>query len=338
MKNKVLLSVGILSLGLAISGCGNNETQSKDHVSTSSHTEKVASPQAQPKTGKKTATAQVEQPKAQGALANVKMNRVVWSNEKQYALSQFMEKWGQAFDPQQNYTNFYPLINATNSFYGLNYPDGFDRNNTAINNQHVNIGISQDGTTKYDYNVVSVFANGDDGPDVPKFLYLMTIHNGQPLVVYTDQNQGMPDGMVHFMPTKNQQLINEFTRLVKGDDTVTNINLPTVQYAGATLDFRQINMMAYKYANPNDNLVEYLGNNPLASLTKISSNTFSPHTRDTTKAITVSYDSQAVHITWNESGKSQVVPFDKLIAATYTTATQQKEVNQAAQLVILSNL
>lgn len=270
-----------------LAGCGNQTSAPKDSSTTSSRQAQLKATTSHKTPGVTKAPTKDAQ---KGALAAVKMPKLIWTNEKQYVLDKFVTQWGKTFNPQQLYTNFFPQENATNSYNGFPYPSDLEKNNTAINDHQVNIGVSQDGSKKYDYNVVSIYSNSDGSYQMVDYMYLMTIHNGQPLVVYISQNQPTPDNLMHFYPTKNQQLNAEFTRLVTTDAASEQFKYPTITYAGATFDFRQLNMMAYKFANPDDNLVTYLGTNPLASITQSGPSTYSTQTRDMSKAITVSYD------------------------------------------------
>lgn len=335
--------IGLVTLTSAVvlSACGSQGSSS--HSTSSASTSKTSAQASQKDKGDATATTSSQAPAhkaasqhAKGKLANVQVPKLIWDNQKQVALNAFISSWGSRFNPVQDYANFYPYTTATNDYMGYNFPDDFSKNNIAVNDQHVSINVSQNGANKYDYNVVAIYSDYPNSHStIDAHLYFMAIHNGQPVVLITQQNQGTPDNMLHFKPTANQELAGKFAQLVKSASQPIH-NAPVVSYEGAKFDYRQIGVMAYKYANPDSTpVVDYLGTNPLASLTS-DDGMFQIGTRDTSKTIMYHYDQNGVHLTWPESGKKADVSLADLVKATYQTPTQQNDVNMAAQMVPLS--
>lgn len=309
MSKRIWLGVVALSSAVLLSACGsqNATSQSTSQSTTSKPAQNPAKTKATP--ANKTASSTTST-KTTGAMANVKLPQVAWDNQKQIALDRFMDNWGRSFSPAQVYDNFYPATKATSNYMGYKFPDDFSQDNIAVNNQHVSANVSPTGADKYDYNVVAIYS------------YYLTL-------------QSRDVAHLYFTPTANQELINGFAKLVKEPSQPIH-KQPELTYQGTKLDYRQIGVMAYKYANPDATpLVKYLGTNPLASLDVVNGK-LHIGTRETEKAIEYSYDQHSVHLTWPDSGKTATVSVADLVKATYHTAAQQTDVNTTAQTMPLS--
>lgn len=79
----------------------------------------------------------------------------------------------------------------------------------AINGESVSASYGEDQGK--DVTVVAAYQEAINGP-VPHH-YLLALVDGQPLVLHSQQNQGMPDGKIHFHPTENQELQRAFQSL-----------------------------------------------------------------------------------------------------------------------------
>lgn len=97
-------------------------------------------------------------------------------------------------------------------FFGLTLPSDVGRVGFSVNDQPVGMVFSPDGIGNADY-VVAATYRYISGAKNSGWLYLFCYQNGQPVVLVTGQNQGMPDGRIHFKFTENQDLINEFSAL-----------------------------------------------------------------------------------------------------------------------------
>lgn len=335
MSKRIWLGVVALSSAVLLSACGSQNATSQS-TSQSTTSKPAQNPTKTKGTLANKTASSTKSTKTTGAMADVKLPQVAWDNQKQVALDRFMDNWGRSFSPAQVYDNFYPATKATSNYMGYKFPDDFSQNNIAVNNQHVSANVSPTGADKYDYNVVAIYSDylTLQSRDVAH-LYFMTLHHGQPVVLVTEQNEGMPDHLLHFTPTANQELINGFAKLVKEPSQPIH-KQPELTYQGTKLDYRQIGVMAYKYANPDATpLVKYLGTNPLASLDVVNGK-LHIGTRETEKAIEYSYDQHSVHLTWPDSGKTATVSVADLVKATYHTAAQQTDVNTTAQTMPLS--
>lgn len=77
---------------------------------------------------------------------------------------------------------------------------------------------SNDGTDNAEYNVVAIYCDSDTAQSMDEHLYLFTFHNGNPVVLITQQTNGNvtksadngPDDGLHFKETVNQDLSNGF--------------------------------------------------------------------------------------------------------------------------------
>lgn len=134
----------------------------------------------------------------------------VWNDTKDDKLASFMVTWGQTM--KQSYTQCTPDRNTT--YTGLHYPNDFSDNKTAFSNHKLSAGWSPDGSNKYKVNVVAIYEDTNGGSTIGGRIYLFTIQDHTPIVYYTEQNQGTPDGLVHFEPTQNTDLSNGFKNIV----------------------------------------------------------------------------------------------------------------------------
>lgn len=147
----------------------------------------------------------------------------LWDSNKATALSNFMAQWGQSMGQQYKE---YGIGNNVN-FYGGLLPDDFSYMPPATNDGEMDYEWTDDGQTDADYGIVAMYSDADFAEERARatdalmpieHLYLFTIHRGNPIVLITEQNQGMPDNHMYFNPTRNVELQNGFTNIVNGDD------------------------------------------------------------------------------------------------------------------------
>lgn len=138
----------------------------------------------------------------------------LWSTTKLTQLDNFIASWGVTM--AQSYKRYYPENGAGEmNYYGVSYPRDLAKNNFAVDDHQVNMGLSQDGSGHYDYNIVAIYSDSaDKNVAMNAHLYFFTIHEGRPVVLVTQQNQGMPDNLIHFKETANVDLKSEFQNLV----------------------------------------------------------------------------------------------------------------------------
>ena len=150
----------------------------------------------------------------------------LWNEKKDEQLSQFMVSWGndmgQHYEKIRNERTPWGNINAIvdssiNDSHAMNpaWEDGPDSGKTLIPTRWADNGDLQPDV----YNVVAAYSNHNDHGNLPKnssgILYLFTIHNNQPVVLVTEQNQGgFPNNAVCFKVTANQALKDGFASIV----------------------------------------------------------------------------------------------------------------------------
>ncbi|MFL2080986.1 DUF4767 domain-containing protein [Latilactobacillus sakei] len=204
-KQGVLFGAAAL---LLLTGCSQKVEGPKSTAKSSSTSQQVKTS----KKAKKTTTSSAKKVSRKQVTQTSSSDKAVWSSAKSQALKSYMASFSQAMN--QQYADYQPG-NETN-FFGLNYPSYFKEDKLAVDDQHVTADWSADGTGSSDYNVVGIYSDSAAAHDMSAHLYLFTIHDGQPVVFITEQNQGMPDGLVHFKETANTDLKQNFAQIIGG--------------------------------------------------------------------------------------------------------------------------
>ncbi|WP_429970282.1 DUF4767 domain-containing protein [Fructilactobacillus sp. Tb1] len=144
-------------------------------------------------------------------------NSAVWNSSKDKMLQNFMASWGS--DMHQNYDYFNPA--NQDNYMGYKFPDAFSKGTVRVNGSKVSIGWSDNGSGNNDYNVVAIFSDFDSdrgkGNTVSPHLYLFAIHDGQPVALVTQQNQGNSENAVYFKPTANSNVSTQFANIVNNN-------------------------------------------------------------------------------------------------------------------------
>ena len=97
--------------------------------------------------------------------------------------------------------------------YGVEFPAQITDDFLAVADQPVQSVWNPDGPLVQDtYNIVASYYQ-INGPSMQTHFYLMTIYNGEPIVLHSQQNQGMPDQKIHFEPTQNAALQEGFRNI-----------------------------------------------------------------------------------------------------------------------------
>lgn len=346
MKKQLILGMTLLTFGGVLAGCGEDNTaqikssladknkHASDKAEDSNMSSKVVREHVKPKPKVKKHP-HIQSSKMQATdLASASLPTPIWNNEKSRLLEQFVIQWGEtSFNPAQEYQEYYPNPNG-HDFLGYSFPEDLNNIKVAVNDQPVSMNISKDGTNKYDYNVVAIFSDaGLSQSTVGVHLYMMTIHNGQPVVLVTQQNQGTPDKMLHFSPTKNTDIEGKFDSLVHSNVDASVEKMSIINYSGGKLDYRQIGLMLFKAQNPAVDLVDEATNNQKFILTR-ADDAYARFTiqSDTNNQITFTFDNSGVTI-WNNDNSSRKVSYAQLVAQTYNTSAKQASLNRAAVLV-----
>jgi len=195
------LVIGLTCCALLITGCGRNKEAKKTvkepsiSVTSTSETSKITK-------NSSTNSSLVKKSSSEAP------NQTFWTSAKDKELQKFMQAWGTVMEQDYERND----ENKNTSYAGLEFPADLKKRTLAVNDQAVSASWSPDGSGNSQYNVVAVYSTG------PQYfnghIYLFSIHNQQPVVLHTSQNQGMDDNMIHFDVTDNQVLKNGFTQIV----------------------------------------------------------------------------------------------------------------------------
>ena len=211
MKKGFLL-VPLLTSAVLLGGCGNSQVNHSTHQNNAVKTNKVADQNSQKNQSSATA--------ATTTTASDQQEPSSWNQSKNQKLASFMQKWGATMN--QQYKSYGPGNNT--NFYGIAFPQQFDQTLLKVDNQTVSMKWSNDGTGNADYNVVAIYCDSDSAQPMNEHLYLFTFHNGDPVVLITQQTNGNvtksadngPDDGLHFKETANQDLSNGFKAIANG--------------------------------------------------------------------------------------------------------------------------
>lgn len=245
MKKVIVgFSIGLCLLGLA--GCSSkkeaSETKSKDTIKVSetySTTEK--SERKSSSSSEKTAESSAEKSKSSAKEA------ALWDSQKASTLQSFMNDWGSTMG--QTYKEYQPKQNV--DFYGLDLPDGVLGDTKiqpiAVNDQIVSAEWSENGKSAAEYTIVSVYSDAETAAYAVKHVYFFGFNNNQPIVLVSMQNQGMPDGALHFSATENKELNAGFQNIATGTASQTT---QTTQTSNAWTMDEAVQFYEDTYKNP----------------------------------------------------------------------------------------
>ena len=217
MKKGFLL-IPLLTSAVLLGGCGNSQVSHSTHQNNAVKTNKVADQNNQKNQSSASATT--------ATTTNDQQEQSLWNQSKNQKLASFMQKWGATMN--QQYKSYGPGNNT--NFYGIAFPQQFDQTLLKVDNQTVSMKWSNDGTGNADYNVVAIYCDSDTAQPMNEHLYLFTFHNGNPVVLITQQTNGNvtksanngPDDGLHFKETANQDLSNGFKAITNGKTTTVN--------------------------------------------------------------------------------------------------------------------
>lgn len=210
MASKPLIYTAIVAAGLTAGFIGSK------FASAYSNSETSTSMSSSVETTKKSVASSAVSEKKSVASSTV---TTPWSDDKRQQLSKFMSNW--QTEMGQSYEEYYPGHDF--DLYGLMFPSSLTNSGETlrptIDNQFIDMQWSNDGTGNHDYNLVAVYG-GDASSDKNSPLltmYLFTLHNGQPEVLVTQQNQGNPEGRLYMKPTDNQALQAGFESIINNN-------------------------------------------------------------------------------------------------------------------------
>ena len=185
---KLIGVLAIAGLSVALAGCGNQNTQS------SSNTTKTNSEaSSNQNTANNTSSSESHHDSS------------LWNNQKNEQLASFMQKWGPTM--HQSYEQ-YDGQNELKVSTGITYPDGLSKE--LVECQSGLIGWEQTCKGDFVYNVVAIYYHDGTEPPLPnRITYFFAFHNGKPVVLVDQSNNGDPD--CH--PTTNTDLESNFERI-----------------------------------------------------------------------------------------------------------------------------
>lgn len=195
MKKLIAFSLAAIVF-LTISGCGNKNTGDEQKGD-------ITSSQAGSNDSSKDSKS-VELTPQQDAI---------WNSDKSRQLESFMQDWQATM--HQSYKSYYPGKDV--NYYGIKFPSTLGSGNIAVNNHKVSLGWSNDGLGKHDFNVVAIYSDADNARMGAHLYFFAIASNKKPIVLITEQNQGTPDMMIHFNPTKNTDLERGFDKIVNSN-------------------------------------------------------------------------------------------------------------------------
>lgn len=135
-----------------------------------------------------------------------------WTDSKEAELDAFVKQW--AIEMNQSYDKATP--EQPLNMYGVEFPTQL-LELLAVNDQAYDaIWIEPGQLLEEDvYNVVAAYGEVPSEANAMRMhYYLFAIYNGEPVVLHSQQNQGMPDNRIHFTPTENVDLQSGFEAIV----------------------------------------------------------------------------------------------------------------------------
>ncbi|XRJ98216.1 DUF4767 domain-containing protein [Latilactobacillus sakei] len=209
-KQGVLFGAAAL---LLLAGCSQKVEGPKSTAKSSSTSQQVKTS----KKAKKTTTSSAKKVSRKQVTQTSSSTKAVWSSAKSQALKSYMADFSQSMN--QQYVEYAP--GQSGEYYGIQFPDYLEKDKVAVDDQHVTAAWSENGVGQADYQVVGIYSDYNTAPSMGAHLYLFTIHDGQPVVLITEQTQGMPDNLMHFKETANTDLKQNFTQIVGGGSAAT---------------------------------------------------------------------------------------------------------------------
>ena len=220
---KSVISMGVLIGVLALSGCSKSEdtiTKNSSTSQTSISTTMSSTKQSNITTSSTTSTTSSTSQSMESTSETISEPETAWNAEKSGALDSFMTSWGQEMG--QTYGAYQPNNNV--NYYGVQFPSEVVGANAkmpiAINDIIVSSEWSETGESSADYSIVAAYSDAQTGSpkaSMSRHVYLFGFTNDQPVVLVSMQNQGMPDGALHFRLTENAALTNGFRGIVAGN-------------------------------------------------------------------------------------------------------------------------
>jgi len=211
------LIVSMLASTLLLVGCqssGETEASPNESVSTS-----VSESEAEERTTQTTSQSTSSSSTSESTTSSTsETEERLWNDNKAQSLDAFMAEWGETMD--QKYEEYSEGNNV--DWYGTQIPDALVGEGkdwtTMLDEEPVNFEWSEDGeATEGNYALVAVYSDADIQEYLEQHLYFFTIHEGEPKVLVSKQNQGNAENNFYFWETDNPQLKDGFSDIVNGE-------------------------------------------------------------------------------------------------------------------------
>lgn len=135
-----------------------------------------------------------------------------WTESKESELETFVDKW--SIGMNQSYDKATP--EQPLNMYGVEFPTQV-LELLAVNGQAYDAVWVEPGQSLKEgiYNVIAAYGEVPSQANTMRMhYYLFAIYNDEPVVLHSQQNQGMPDNRIHFTPTENVDLQSGFEAIV----------------------------------------------------------------------------------------------------------------------------
>lgn len=315
-KQKILGGI-IIVVGMLLAGCSQSVEQKDITTSTKSQvmSEKIATQEPIP--------------------------RVVWSNRQALALDQFIKKWQKTYKPRRHFLRYFPGVAGSN-YLGYSFPQTFSKRNLIYNGGQIKLGISKDGADKYNYNVVAVYSDATDATvKDADHLYIMTIHNGKPLIL-VDTNVAHPKhGFIYLKVSHNKQLTAAFSQIFYANSKELAALTPDekwqpITYHGMTFNYRQLGAMLESYMSLSNEKITAIAHEESFSIMHVENGPLKVGYYNLSPKIGYTYNAAQLDMKSNDLVNPQeTIPLHDLITATYRTRAQQRDIDYAAQIINL---
>lgn len=187
---KIIGLLAIAVLGVTLTACGEQESQSN----TSSQSSSQASQQTNNSTSRPAAS-----------TSSSHHDDSLWNSSKDEQLESFINEWAPTM--HQSYEK-YDGQNQLKVSTGLTYPQ--DLSEEQVDGQPGLMGWAPTGKGDYEYNVVAIYNYDGTEPPLPnRITYFFAFHNGKPVVLVDQSNNGDPN----CKPTTNQDVASNFERI-----------------------------------------------------------------------------------------------------------------------------
>lgn len=293
MKNRAKL-LTMLALTVILGGCSSFKPTGHTKQST---TTKISRSKTSEKTESKSVSSTTDS-NENSSESQTNNTKTLWDADKSAALAKFMAHWSQTM--KQQYQSYSP--NNDTDFYGVHYPSelsGNDNMRPAVDNQATSMEWSADGSGSANYKVVAIYSDEETADYAAKHLYLFTIHQQQPVVLVTEQNQGNENNLLYFKETANTDLKNGFNNIFNNQDADVTSN--SQDASSSTSETPKPYVLP---ANMQRNWY-YVDDNGDTHTLKISDNKMTYHSPDSQDSVSEIYltdgsdpDTTAIHSNW----------------------------------------